>query len=136
MLPEWLVVLIIVLILVLDVLLVLGLAALAILFAAFRSGKLAYDLLNKIVDKLVYRALCFLEDLLESPPLDRAPILSWALIGVKLAYDTINAFQNTIERIVAAGVVLVTIVLGMGAVGVLAFANAAALWLAWSYHLI
>jgi hypothetical protein len=136
MLSQWLVILIIVLILVLDVLLVLGLAALAILFVAFRAGKLVYDTLNKTIDRLVYAALCVLEDLLESPPLNRAPILSWALVGVKLAYDILNAFQNAIERAISVGVTVLSALLGVAAVGVLAAANVAALWLAWSYHFI
>ena len=136
MLPQWLVILIIIVILVLDILIVISLAAVSVLFIAFRAGKLAYDMINKTIDRLVYVVLCFLEDILESPPMDRAPILGWALIGVKLAYDIINAFQNIIERIVAILVTLLAAAIGIAAMGALFAINACALWLLWSYHLL
>lgn len=136
MLPEWLVVLIIILIIILDVLLVLGLGALVVLFAVFKVGKLAYDLLNRAIEWLVYRVLCLLEDLLESPPLMRFPFLSYALVGVKVAYDLLNGFQSVIERIIAVAVVLAAVAFGFASVCALVILNATALWLAWSYHLI
>ncbi len=136
MLPQWFVILIIILILVLDVLLVLGLAALAILFATFGAGKLAYFLANKVIDRLVYAFLSFLKGLLESPPMNRAPILLQGLAGVKFIYDVINRLQNGANVLITVAVVLLTFALGAAAVGLLALMNAAALWLAWSYHLI
>jgi hypothetical protein len=136
MLPEWLVILILILILVLDVLIAISLVALSGLFVVFHAGKLVYDLVNKTIDRLVYAVLCFLEDMLESSPLNRAPILGWGLIGVKLAYDLINAFQNTIERIIVILVTLLAAAIGVAAVCVLIAINASALWLVWSYHLL
>ena len=136
MLPQWLVILIIIVILVLDVLIAISLVAVSVLFVAFHAGRLVYDLINKTIDWLVYAALCFLEDLMKSPPLNRAPILSWALIGVKLAYYIVNVFQNMIERIVAILVTLLAAAMLIAAAGVLIAINASALWLVWSYHLM
>jgi hypothetical protein len=136
MLPQWLVILLLIVILVLDVSIAISVVVISALFVMFHAGKLAHDLVNRTIDRLVYSVLCFLEDLLESPPMDRAPILGWALIGVKLAYDMINAFQNMIERIVVILVTLLAAAIGIAAIGVLFAINASALWLVWSYHLL
>lgn len=134
-LPAWLVILLAIVVLALDVLLVGGIVVLGAAFTAFRLGKLIYDKFIKLIDQLVHRLLCFLEDILESPPLDRAPFLSLVLVGVKMAYDLINGAQRLIETLISIAVALLAFILVLSCGLWLLVINAAAVWMVVRYLL-
>jgi len=73
--------------------------------------------------------LRFIEDALESPPLNRVAFLQLVLVGVKKAYDIINGAQKLLEIAINVAVTLLAVVLAVAYVLALAFLNLAALGL-------
>ncbi len=132
-LPSWALLLILLLVLALDILLVLSAIALGVLFTAFKAGKLAYDAIDRLVDRLIYTVLCLLEDVLESPPLDTVPFFQLVLVGVKKAYDLLNGAQKLVEFAVNAAVTAFAVLFMLALVLGLAVINLVALGLLLSY---
>lgn len=120
-------------VLALDVIIiVLGIVG-AVLFITFKAGKGIPQAIDKAVDYAVFTALRLVEDALESPPLDKVPILHLVLVGVKKAYDLFSAAQGLILVVVNIAVTLVAIALALLLVAALLALNMAAVGTAIHY---
>ena len=137
LLPEhvspWVLLFIIIVVLALDAILIISAFALGILFIVFKAGKMAYVMIDRTIDKLILMALRIVEDVLESPPLDRVPLFSWALVGVKKAYDIVNGAQGLLVVAINIGVTLLAAVLFLACVSALAVVNLSALFIVLNY---
>ncbi len=81
----------------LDAFIVLSAVSLGVLFVSFKAGKLVYDAIDKLIEWAVLTVLRIIEDVLESPPLDKIPVFQLALVAVKMVYDAINGAQRLLE---------------------------------------
>jgi hypothetical protein len=130
---PWVLLSIIVLVLALDAILLVSIVALGALFVVFKAGKMAYVMIDRTIDRLIVMVLRIVEDVLESPPLDRVPLFSWALVGVKKAYDIINGAQGLVVVAINIGVTLLAAFLFMACVAALAVVNLSALFIVLNY---
>jgi hypothetical protein len=111
----------------LDAAIAFGAVVFGILFVAFKAGKAVYDTIDKIVDWAIYTVFRMAEDALETPPLDKVPLLQLVLVGVKKAYDIINAGQKLIELAISLLVTALAAILVLACGLALAVINASAL---------
>lgn len=129
-LPVWLVYLLMVLILILDAVTVIAIVLLGVLFVGFRFGKYLYGLIQKEIDQIIYRILCVLEDLIESPQFEHASgFLVLVLFGVKTAYEVLNTFQNLIEFVITTLISIALLLAGAFCLVLLVVANMFLAWL-------
>jgi hypothetical protein len=130
LLPEqlspWMLLLFIIVVLSMDALLVFMAASLGVVLIAFKAGRAVLQYIDKAVNWVIYTAFRLVEDVLESPPLDKVPILQLLLVGVKKAYDIVNGAQALIMFAVNAVVTFLAIVfmlvfiLGLAAINIAA----------------
>ncbi len=132
-LSPWVLFSIIILVLALDTILIISIVALGALFIVFKAGKMAYVMIDNTIDKLILTALRIVEDVLESPPLDKVPLFSWALVGVKKTYDIVNGAQGLVVAAVNICFTLLAAVLFMACVAAFAFVNLSALFIVLNY---
>jgi hypothetical protein len=130
---PWMLLLIVLVALSLDILLFTSGFALIVLFVVFKAGKAVYDAIDKAIEWIIDTVLRFIEDALESPPLNRIAFLQLVLVGVKKAYDIINGAQKLLEVAINVAVTLLAIVLAVAYVIALAMLNLVALVLVIHY---
>jgi hypothetical protein len=126
---PWVLLLIVLLALSLDILLFTSGFALIVLFVVFKAGKAVYDAIDKAVEWIIDTVLRFIEDALESPPLNRIAFLQLVLVAVKKTYDLINGAQKLLEAVINVAVTLLAVVLAVAYVAALAALNLTALGL-------